>query len=253
MRIAYLSTVAAAALALSLAGGLAQAGGGGAGGGGGGAWRRAVLRRLPEAAARSAAARARPAAAAREPAARRSLASPRAAARAKAEPGAPEPEPSRAGLVVSRAVRASRPAEPGSRAALGSKAVPGSSVRGATRPARAGQGGAGQQRQGQGAGQQGGQSAGQQGGGRPNISSEQRTTIRNTVVNNSSAKVTAASLGGVSVGVGVVLPAAVNFVALPPVLIDLYPQYRSYRYIVVDEQIVIVDPDTRRIVEVVVL
>jgi hypothetical protein len=53
--------------------------------------------------------------------------------------------------------------------------------------------------------------------------------------------------------VGVVLPASVNFVALPPVLVELYPQYRSYRYIVVDDQIVIVDPDTRRIVEVVVL
>jgi hypothetical protein len=34
------------------------------------------------------------------------------------------------------------------------------------------------------------------------------------------------------------------------VLIELYPQYRSYRYIVVDEQIVIIEPDTRRIVTV---
>lgn len=60
-------------------------------------------------------------------------------------------------------------------------------------------------------------------------------------------------MGGVSIGVGAVLPASVNFVALPPVLVELYPQYRSYRYVVVDEQIVIIDPDTRRIVEVVVL
>lgn len=72
-------------------------------------------------------------------------------------------------------------------------------------------------------------------------------------MNNSSASVSVSAFGGSGISVGVVAPASVNLVALPPVLIDLYPQYRSYRYVVVNEQIVIIDPDTRRIVEVIVL
>ena len=53
-----------------------------------------------------------------------------------------------------------------------------------------------------------------------------------------------------SISVGTRVPRDVHFHALPPRVVTIYPEWRSYKYILVKEQIVIIDPDTYEIVAV---
>jgi Protein of unknown function (DUF1236) len=55
----------------------------------------------------------------------------------------------------------------------------------------------------------------------------------------------------VSVSVGATLPRSVRARALPREIVEIYPEFRSYRYTVVRDEIVIIDPRTYRVVEVV--
>ena len=54
-----------------------------------------------------------------------------------------------------------------------------------------------------------------------------------------------------SIAVGTKVPAAVQLRALPSDLATFVPQYRGYSFVVVEEQIVIVDPGTHEIVAIV--
>jgi hypothetical protein len=56
---------------------------------------------------------------------------------------------------------------------------------------------------------------------------------------------------GVSLSVGAELPSRVQLQPLPSEIAAIRPQYRDYRYTVSDREIVIVDPRSRRIVEVI--
>ncbi|WP_082613881.1 DUF1236 domain-containing protein [Bosea sp. Root483D1] len=56
---------------------------------------------------------------------------------------------------------------------------------------------------------------------------------------------------GVSVSVGAELPSRVQLQPLPSEIAAIRPQYRDYRYTVSEREIVIVDPRSRRIVEVI--
>ena len=53
--------------------------------------------------------------------------------------------------------------------------------------------------------------------------------------------------------VGVNLPRTVSLYALPNYIIDVYPSYRPYRYYYDGDVIVVVDPDTYRVVDVIQL
>jgi hypothetical protein len=57
----------------------------------------------------------------------------------------------------------------------------------------------------------------------------------------------------IDVSVGVVVPRPVHLVAIPEDVIVIVPAWRRYRYIVVDDRICIIDPDTYTIVEVIIL
>lgn len=54
-----------------------------------------------------------------------------------------------------------------------------------------------------------------------------------------------------SVRVGVGVPASVRLETLPVEIVTEYPEFRDYDYVVVEDQIVIVDPQTREVAEVV--
>ena len=53
-----------------------------------------------------------------------------------------------------------------------------------------------------------------------------------------------------TISVGTRVPRDVTFHTLPPRVVTIYPEWRSYKYILVKEQIVIIDPDTYEIVAV---
>ena len=106
-------------------------------------------------------------------------------------------------------------------------------------------------------GQQGGATTGQgaatstQAGGAVNLTSEQKTQIRTTVLQSSSAPKVSRSSINFSLSVGTVVPRErVHFVAVTPTLIDIHPEWRGHFYFVVDEEIIIVEPSTFKIVAV---
>ena len=86
----------------------------------------------------------------------------------------------------------------------------------------------------------------QKSGQKVNITTQQRTEIRKTIVRSGNApRVTNVNF---NVSVGTVVPSTVRFVVLPPPVIEIYPEWRGYRYFLVGERIIIVEPDSPRIV-----
>ena len=83
--------------------------------------------------------------------------------------------------------------------------------------------------------------------GSANLSTEQRTKITTIFRQH---KVEPAHLN-VSVSVGTRVPTSVHFYPLPVEVITIYPQWRGYEYILVGEQIVIIDPRTHEIVAII--
>ena len=94
----------------------------------------------------------------------------------------------------------------------------------------------GQTQQGQ-AGQAG------QAGGSANLTTEQRTRVRETVLTGSN--VPRVNNVNFTLSVGTTVPTRVRVVAVPPPLIEIYPQWRGHMYFVVGDQIIIVDRSHR--------
>jgi hypothetical protein len=79
-----------------------------------------------------------------------------------------------------------------------------------------------------------------------NISAQQRTTIHDTLVRHS--RPVDVNFG---VSVGAVIPASVALAEVPDEVVRIVPQYRGYSYVVVRDEVVIVEPRTKRVVEVI--
>jgi hypothetical protein len=82
--------------------------------------------------------------------------------------------------------------------------------------------------------------------GSAKLSTEQRTKI-STVIRQH--KVEPAHLN-VSVRVGTRIPDSVHFYPLPTEVVTIYPEWRGFNYILVGDQIVVVDPGTHEIVAI---
>jgi hypothetical protein len=80
------------------------------------------------------------------------------------------------------------------------------------------------------------------------LSQQQRTTIRQKLENERSGH-TANVKFNISIGTSV--PREVRLYPIPPSVVEIVPAYRSYRYVWVADEIVIVDPQTYVIVAVV--
>jgi Protein of unknown function (DUF1236) len=92
--------------------------------------------------------------------------------------------------------------------------------------------------------------SGQAGGGaQGQISTEQRTQIRQTVMQVGDAP--RVSNVNFSLSVGTVVPRTVQYVPLPPRVVEIYPAWRSYHYFIVGDEIIIVEPGSLRIVAVI--
>jgi hypothetical protein len=83
-----------------------------------------------------------------------------------------------------------------------------------------------------------------------NITQEQKTEIRQVIVESDVKPVDV----DFEVNVGVAVPTTVTLAPLPPRVIKLVPQYEGYRFFVLaDGRIIIVEPDTLKIVYVLVV
>jgi len=89
------------------------------------------------------------------------------------------------------------------------------------------------------------------GGSTVSLTTEQKTKIRTTVIDK-GPKIEKSQIN-FSINVGTVVPRSVHVVSVPTVLIDIHPEWRGYRYFVVGDELVIVEPDSLRIVAVLVV
>jgi hypothetical protein len=91
-----------------------------------------------------------------------------------------------------------------------------------------------------------GTTTGQAGAG-AKLSTEQRTTIRTSITKQNIKPVTNVNF---SISVGTRVPRGVGFHPLPVEVVTIYPDWRGYEFILVGDQIVVVNPRTLEIVAV---
>ena len=85
-------------------------------------------------------------------------------------------------------------------------------------------------------------------GGSGALTAEKRTRIKQTIVK--SGKAPRVNNVNFSISVGTTVPRSVTLVAVPSAVIEIYPAWRGYEYLITGNQIVIVDPGTMEIVAV---
>jgi hypothetical protein len=81
------------------------------------------------------------------------------------------------------------------------------------------------------------------------VNDQQRTQIIDKLRSDRTAARTTQNLN-IQVNIGQTLPARVRPRVLPPDIVRIAPQYRGYEYTVVEDEIVIVEPRSRRVVDV---
>ena len=79
--------------------------------------------------------------------------------------------------------------------------------------------------------------------GSKTLTTEQRTTIRKTVLSGGNGP--RATNVNFTVSVGTTVPTSVRVVAVPSTLIEIYPEWRGHMYFVVNDEIIIVDSNHR--------
>jgi hypothetical protein len=80
------------------------------------------------------------------------------------------------------------------------------------------------------------------------LSSNQRSRFVETIRNEHVSVVDHVSFG---VNVGVVVPATYHYYPLPAEIVSFVPEYRGYYFLVADGDILIIDPATREIVDII--
>jgi hypothetical protein len=79
----------------------------------------------------------------------------------------------------------------------------------------------------------------------PSLNSEQRTRFASAISRQNAQPITKADF---SINAGVSVPSHVHLTSVPAEIVEIVPQYRGYSYFVTNEQIVIVEPRSHRIV-----
>ncbi|WP_284212022.1 DUF1236 domain-containing protein, partial [Methylobacterium brachythecii] len=97
-----------------------------------------------------------------------------------------------------------------------------------------------------GGGERGGR--GQAAGASKSLSTTQRTEFRSTITRSGARPLTNVNF---NVSVGTAIPRSVRLNPLPATILTLVPAYRGYDYVLVGDDIVIIDPDTYEIIDVI--
>jgi Protein of unknown function (DUF1236) len=80
------------------------------------------------------------------------------------------------------------------------------------------------------------------------LSSEQHVRIRNMLRGEKTERL---ATGGFSISIGEAIPRTVHLYRLPLQLVESFPEYRDYEYIMVGEEILIVNPRTLEVIAVI--
>lgn len=95
-------------------------------------------------------------------------------------------------------------------------------------------------------------SRGDKAGGAAQLSGEQRTKVISSFRSHKQKSVSRSEIN-VEISVGVAVPRGVSLYAVPEDIVVIVPAYRRYKYFVFEDTVVIVDPDTYEVVDVIVL
>jgi hypothetical protein len=87
-----------------------------------------------------------------------------------------------------------------------------------------------------------------QAGAGAKLSTEQRTKITTVIKSQHVAPVTNVNF---SISVGTRVPREVTFHPLPAEIVTVYPEWRGYEYILVRDQILVINPRTQEIVDII--
>lgn len=97
-------------------------------------------------------------------------------------------------------------------------------------------------------GQQSGATGRAAGGANVQLTQDQRTKIKDVVVRDRNvARVDHADF---DISVGVTVPKTVHVAVLPAEVVTIVPEYRGFEYVVVGDQLLIIDPNTLEIVAI---
>ena len=83
--------------------------------------------------------------------------------------------------------------------------------------------------------------------GTETLSREQRSKLHEAVVGGNIHR---AGRVNFALSVGTRIPDSIEVYTPPETIVDIVPQYRGFRYIVAENELIIVDPDTLEIVAV---
>lgn len=83
--------------------------------------------------------------------------------------------------------------------------------------------------------------------GSVNLTTHQRTMMRERVLTSKAPRVSHVNF---ALHVGTVVPSSVRVVEVPPTIVEIRPEWRGYRYFVHNDEIIIVEPRTLKIVAV---
>ncbi|MBI3705709.1 MAG: DUF1236 domain-containing protein [Rhizobiales bacterium] len=90
---------------------------------------------------------------------------------------------------------------------------------------------------------------GQGAAGAAKLSTEQRTKITTVIKQQNMQRVEPSKLN-ISIRVGARVPTSVRFYPLPVEVVAIYPEWRGYDYILVGDEILVIDPRTHEIVAI---
>jgi hypothetical protein len=87
------------------------------------------------------------------------------------------------------------------------------------------------------------------GGADVQITQQQRTQIGQRLASRDLHRIERSRVN-FNIAIGATVPSSVRFVPLPSTIVSIVPQYRGYYYAVIEDEIVIIEPRSRRIVYV---
>jgi hypothetical protein len=92
---------------------------------------------------------------------------------------------------------------------------------------------------------------GRTGGAGAELSTEQRTQVRQTILQSGNVPRVSRSEVNINISVGTVVPRSVRLVSIPERIVTIRPAWRGFLYFVVEDEIIVVEPGSLKIVAVI--
>jgi hypothetical protein len=92
---------------------------------------------------------------------------------------------------------------------------------------------------------------GKTGGTGAELSTQQRTEVRQTILQSGNVPRVSRSEVNINISVGTVVPRSVRLVSIPETIVRIRPAWRGFLYFVVEDEIIVVEPGSLKIVAVI--